>query len=104
MSDKGILNFFDLPEICDTHDLPVTSVDTLRFRIIRDLRKLAHYTTLYSTIESKTLDKIAYLASIFFRSRSDSSVPFSPEAVLFCLQRNVYPTGCFNFWHGNEVA
>ena len=78
MSDKGILNFFDLPEICDTHDLPVTSVDTLRFRIIRDLRKLAHYTTLYSTTESKTLDKIAYLASIFLLSRSDSSPPLLP--------------------------
>ena len=32
VSDKGILHFFYLPLICKTHDLPVTSVNTLRFR------------------------------------------------------------------------
>ena len=42
MSDKGILHFFYLPEICKTHDLPVNRVNTLRFRLTIALWKLAH--------------------------------------------------------------
>ena len=43
VSDKGILHFIYLPEICKTHNLPaVTGADTLRFRLIRALWKLAH--------------------------------------------------------------
>ena len=77
-----------IPDNCKNHNLPVTSVDTLPFRPMRDLWKLRHQTTLYSKILDKTLNKIAYLESIFLKIEAIVILPLaSPWKQCCCVAK-----------------